>query len=120
MKDFWEFINEANKNTKNEKSLEFFDKRMAGAQKISTQAKKKGGPSLLTHYHFAAKIKQYEDVEEAIKQGKDEQFFNQKYQTLLSQLKTLNMTQKEFQTLSGELEVWGESIVKLFSRKNYE
>lgn len=116
MKDFLTYITEGSLERKQKTPLKFFEKRFQGAKKISEQAKKKGGTSLLTHYHFAAKLEQYESVEEAIQQGKDKKFFESKYQNLLSQLKTLDMTQKEFQSLSGELEVWGEAIVKLFGR----
>ncbi len=116
MKDFLKFLTEAKQET-GTGSLEFFDKRLAGAKKLSAQAKEKGGPSILTHYHFAAKIKQYEAVEQAIRQNKDVAFFESKYRNLLSQLQSLNMTQRQFQALSGELEVWGEAIVQLFPRR---
>lgn len=113
MKKFLDYLTEASKNSTPD-SLTFFDKRMTGAKKLSAQAKEKGGPSLLTHYHFAAKVKQYEAVEQAVREGKDRKFFESKYQSILSKLKNLNMTQRQFQAISGELEVWGEAIVQLF------
>lgn len=114
MKKFLDYIVETQSD--NEKSLGFFEKRLGGAQKISVQAKEKGGLSLLTHYHFAAKIKEYKAVEDAIQEGKGQEFFQSKYRQLLEKLKDLNITQKQFQALSGELEVWGEAIVQLFPR----
>lgn len=115
MKTFMNYIVE--NQSKKDSSMEFFDTRLSGAKKISTQAKDKGGLSLLTHYHFAAKIKEYKAIEEAIEAGKSEEFFQTKYRKLLEQLKNLNITQKQFQALSGELEVWGEAIVQLFPRR---
>ena len=113
MKDFLTYLAES--DSINEKQdLEFFNKRIAGAKKLSAQAEQKGGPAILTHWHFAAKNSQYEQVLSAVRSGKNKEYFVSKYESILDQLKTPNMTQKQFQVLSGRLEVWGEAIAKLF------
>ena len=110
MKDFLTYITEFDEN----KDLEFFNKRIAGAKKISAQAEKKGGPAILTYWHFAAKNSQYKEVLSAVQFGKNKEYFVSKYESIIDQLKTPNMTQKQFQVLSGRLEGWGEAIAKLF------
>jgi hypothetical protein len=112
MKTFEMFIFENNKNEKEFK--DYFDKRLSAAQKTSEQSKEKGGLSLLSYYHFSAKVKQYKAVQKAIKEGKDKNYFMKKYKEILNEMKDLNITQRKFQSLSGELEVWGESIIYLF------
>jgi hypothetical protein len=94
-------------------NIEFFEKRKAGARKISTEAKAKGGPALLTHWHFFAKDKQYAEVIKSIKNKKNKEFFQSKYKSFMSKLHS-KLDQKEFQTISGQLEVWGEVLHKVF------
>jgi hypothetical protein len=38
---------------------EFSAKRLKGATKITEDAKKKGGPSMLTYHHFVVKLPYY-------------------------------------------------------------
>ena len=42
----------------------FAEKRLEGAKKISDTAEEKGGPALLTHYHFAVKLPYYKKAAE--------------------------------------------------------
>jgi hypothetical protein len=93
---------------------EFFDKRREGARKISDSAKEKGGPAMLTHWHFLAKDAQYEDVIKAMKEKKGREFFVGKYKSFLEQLHKSDFGQKRFQAISGQLEVWGEALSRLF------
>ena len=44
----------------NKEFIEFATKRLEGATKISDNAKAKGGPAMLTHYHFVVKLPHYE------------------------------------------------------------
>lgn len=101
---------------KKEEMLDFFNKRKTGAQKIANEAQTKGGTSLLTAWHFKAKNVPYQEIITAIKQDKLETFFNSKFKTALNKLKpNLNLTQEEFQKIMGEIEVYGEAVLKLFN-----
>lgn len=93
---------------------EFFEKRRAGARKISASAKEKGGPAMLTHWHFLAKDAEYEDVFKALEDRKGKEFFVGKYKSFLEQLHKSDFEQKRFQTISGQMEVWGEALSRLF------
>jgi len=98
----------------NNNDLDFFEKRRDGAKKISAAARAKGGPAMLTHWHFFAKDKQYAEVLRAIKSKKKKEFFEMKYNSFMSRLHKSKFDQKEFQTISGQLEVWGEALSRLF------
>jgi hypothetical protein len=93
---------------------EFAEKRLGGAEKITNNAKEKGGPALLTYHHFVVKLPYYKEATE----GKFEQESSKKeYQELLTKLvnSTKNgfkITQTEFQELVGKLEVVGELLIK--------
>ncbi len=95
--------------------LDFFEKRKSGAAKIATEAKSKGGPSILSFWHFAAKSYPYTEVISAIKSNKPESYYLSKCQQLAGQLKFAKLKQKEFQEIMGRLEVWGEAISQLFN-----
>jgi len=87
---------------------EFAQKRMNGAEKIANTAKEKGGPSLLTYQHFVVKLPYYKKASE----GKfDEKKSIEEFKKTLKSI-SLEMTQKEFQTEVGRLEVLGELIIK--------
>lgn len=90
---------------------EFSSKRLKGATKITEDAKKKGGPSMLTYHHFKVKLPYYKDASE----GK----FNfaaavKEFDSCVNILseKMDNMEQIEFQKLMGRIEVLGELIIK--------
>ncbi len=90
---------------------EFAEKRLGGATKISNNAKEKGGPAMLTHYHFVVKLPYYKEASE----GKfDLEKSKKEYKELLDQLCEVgdNMKQVEFQKLVGKIEVIGELIIK--------
>jgi len=96
----------------NPKSFDTFaEKRYGGAEKIADNAKKKGGPSMLTYHHFKVKLPYYKDAIEgkfnytaAVKE------FDQCVNTLADKMD--NMEQIEFQKLMGRIEVLGELIIK--------
>lgn len=93
--------------------ISFFEKRREGANKISIKSKKKGGAAMLTHWHFAAKDKQYQEVIIALKQNQSKTYYESKYKEKFEKLKS-KLDQKSFQSISGELEVWGEALARLF------
>lgn len=93
---------------------DFFEKRKKGASKTALDAKEKGGPSILTYWHFSAKDKPYSDVLKAIAEKREETYFHDQYDNTMKKLHKTKFDQKEFQMTVGELEVWGEAISKLF------
>ena len=96
-----------------EKFDEFLNKRKAGAEKLAASAKAKGGYSILTAIHFAAKEKPYNDcLKWEDKEGK-EKHFKEKANEIYKQLSDLDsLTQREFQDLMGKLEVYGEVYIR--------
>jgi len=87
---------------------EFAESRLNGAKNISSNAKDKGGFSLLTYYHFKVKLPYYKkaaagrfDLEKAKKE------FEETYKKI-----STSMTQIEFQREVGRLEVLGELIIR--------
>jgi len=91
----------------------FLKKRLAGAEKIQAMTEKKGGFSLLTAIHYKAKLKPYAESEKwAEKEGKEDHF-KAKAKEVYAKLKDLDsLSQKQFQSLMGELEVWGEVYIR--------
>jgi hypothetical protein len=92
---------------------DFSTKRQAGAEKISKNAKEKGGVSLLTYEHFVVKLPYYEKA----KSGKfDPEQGKREYKRLLERLveasEEVDINQKAFQRLVGKIEVIGELIIK--------
>jgi hypothetical protein len=99
--------------SKESKFEEFAKKRHDGAEKISNNAKEKGGPAMLTYHHFVVKLPHYKnaydgnfDVEDAKKEYK-------KHLDRLCKLSDgVKIDQVEFQKLVGLIEVLGELIIK--------
>lgn len=91
--------------------IKFFKKRKEGAKNTASSARAKGGPSMLTYYHFAAKNKPYFEAIEAIKRDKPLSFFEKKFKDALRKIN--EDEQKKFQELSGIMEVWGECVAKV-------
>ena len=91
----------------------FAEKRLAGAEKITNNAKEKGGPAMLTYHHFRVKLPYYKKASEGkfdVEEGKKE--FKELLDKLCKISKNVNMEQVEFQKLVGEIEVLGELIIK--------
>lgn len=92
---------------------EFLVKRAAGAKKIEKSTKAKGGYSILTAYHYAGKSKPYADSKKWESKEEKDKHYKQKAMEALDKLKNLDsLSQKEFQTLSGEFEVYGEVYIR--------
>lgn len=91
----------------------FAEKRLAGAEKITDNAKEKGGSAMLTYHHFKVKLPYYEKAAQGkfdIEEGKKE--FQQLMNKLCKISKDVDMGQIEFQKLVGLIEVLGELIIK--------
>ena len=92
---------------------EFLETRKKGADKIRKSAEAKGGASFLTAQHFKAKEVPYKKALEHSTEENKEKYYLEEAEKCLSRLKSWKtMTQKEFQTVMGELEVWGEVYIK--------
>lgn len=100
-------------STQDEKYTEFLKARQSGAKKIQTSAEAKGGPATLTAQHFKAKAKPYKMAIELVDDKNREKIYAKHATECLRKLQGWKtMTQKEFQTIMGELEVWGEVYIK--------
>lgn len=92
---------------------DFSSKRLAGAQKIVDNAKKKGGPAMLTYYHFVVKLPVYKKASEGkfdVEKSKKE--LKKLMKEVCSIGENVNIKQIEFQKLVGKIEVLGELIIK--------
>jgi hypothetical protein len=104
--------------TTEESLKQFLSKRAAGAAKLANTSKEKGGFFTLTAIHFAAKAKPYKEAEKMENApDKDCDVANAHYKKMAEEvyakLKDLDsLSQKEFQALMGELEVWGEVYIR--------
>lgn len=112
-------LNEGSKSTtcddcSKKEQMEFFEKRKEGARAIANMAKAKGGPSTLTYYHFHAKDPLYRQVIDAIRNERPKNYYKNKYDQIMSRLHRTKFDEKDFQELTGELEVWGEALSVLF------
>jgi hypothetical protein len=100
-------FNESSETKKSELE-DFAAIRYKGAEKISDNAKEKGGLALLTWNHFKVKLPYYKKAAEGkldLDEAKKE--FNQTLKSI-----SLDMSQTEFQTEVGRLEVLGELLIK--------
>lgn len=96
-----------------ERYTEFLKARQAGAKKIQHSAEAKGGPATLTAQHFKAKATPYKIALEHVDDKDREKVYAKHATECLRKLQGWKkMTQKEFQTIMGELEVWGEVYIK--------
>lgn len=103
----WRY-NEANKPNKSSKLQEFAETRLKGAEKISKEARSKGGMAILTAYHFDVKLEYYR---RAAAGKTDRKSLEKEYRSLLSSLNNPgSMPKKTFQENVGRLEVVGELI----------
>ena len=101
-----EVLNEAKKAK--ETFEEFATKRLAGAEKIADTTQEAGGLSLLTYRHYKVKLPYYKKATA----GKlDKEAAKKEFNETLKNI-SLNMTQNEFQTEVGRLEVLGELLIR--------
>jgi len=96
----------------------FLVKRAAGAAKLESSSREKGGYSTLTAIHYAAKAEPYAESKKLEAEYKDDhdkvnEIYKQKAEEVYAKLKDLDsLSQKEFQAFMGELEVWGEVYIR--------
>lgn len=87
---------------------DFLAKRKEGASKVQATAEKTGGPATLTAIHFKAKEKPYTEVLSHIDRDK----LLSHVLIILKHLTEIeSLTQTQFQTLTGQLEVYGETYI---------
>jgi glycyl-tRNA synthetase beta subunit len=112
-REFLDFVQTLLESVKLDKFQEFLETRKKGAAKIAKSAQEKGGPSLLTAQHFKAKEVPYKKAIEHVSDETREKYYSEEAEKCLKKLNSWKtMTQKEFQTVMGELEVWGEVYIK--------
>jgi hypothetical protein len=91
----------------------FIEKRKSGADKIRRSAEAKGGPAKLTAIHFAAKEVPYKQALQLSSKDGCNKMLKKKGDELISKLRSWHtMSQKEFQTVMGQLEAYGEVYIK--------
>jgi hypothetical protein len=97
-----------------EEMEDFAEGRGKGAEKITDNAKKKGGDSMLTYHHFKVKLPYYEKASE----GKfDKKKALTEYKKLLNKLykstnENMDIKQIDFQEIMGKIEVLGELLIE--------
>ena len=93
--------------------IEFINKRSKGAAKIAESTEKKGGLSLLTTAHFKAKAVPYSKGLKFCKKPNASELIKAEYKVNLEKLQNLdNLTQTQFQQITGKIEVYGELYIK--------
>lgn len=101
--------------------LEFLKNRRKGAQNNAADAKAKGGDAILSYYHFSVKDKPYREVMQVLKNDGLQaavKFCKNETKRVIRELDFIKDTQKEFQQIVGEIEVYGECYIKLLSIVN--
>ena len=92
---------------------EFIKKRKDGADKIRKSSEAKGGASKLTAIHFAAKETPYKEALSLSTREDCDKVLKKKANELMNKLRSWHtMSQKEFQTVMGKLEAYGEVYIK--------
>ena len=97
-----------------EEMEDFAEGRGKGAEKITDNAKEKGGNSMLTYHHFKVKLPYYEKASE----GKfDKEKAVTEYKKLLERLykstkEEMDIKQIQFQEIMCKIEVLGELILE--------
>jgi tRNA(Ile2) C34 agmatinyltransferase TiaS len=87
---------------------DFASTRLKGAEKIADTTQAAGGLSLLTYKHYKVKLPYYKKAA-AGKLNKDAA--KKEFEKTLSSI-SLGMTQSQFQTEVGRLEVLGELLIE--------
>lgn len=99
--------------------LEFLKNRRDGAKANASAAKEKGGDAIVSYYHFAAKNKPYNKIISVFKsEGLDAalKLCKQQYKILMQDV-DLDMDQKRYQAIVGEIEVYGECYIRLVKER---
>jgi hypothetical protein len=87
---------------------DFAGTRLKGAEKIADTTQKAGGLSLLTYKHYKVKLPYYKKAAA----GKlDKEAAKKEFEETLKSI-SLGLTQTQFQTEMGRLEVLGELLIE--------
>ena len=87
---------------------DFASTRLKGAEKIADTTQEAGGLSLLTYKHYKVKLPYYKKAAD----GKlDKEVAKEEFNKTLKSI-SLDMSQNEFQTEMGRLEVLGELLIE--------
>jgi hypothetical protein len=87
---------------------DFASTRLKGAEKIADTTQEAGGLSLLTYKHYKVKLPYYKKAAD----GKlDKEIAKEEFNKTLKSI-SLDMSQNEFQTEMGRLEVLGELLIE--------
>ncbi len=90
----------------------FIEKRTAGAKKLAESAAEKGKYSILTAIHFKAKEIPYKFCSDNYSEERHKHI-EEKADDCFNQLKSWKkMSQREFQAVMGELEAYGEVVIR--------
>jgi hypothetical protein len=101
---------------------EFVQKRLESAKKFFALFKERGKFSTLSAWHFGAKIKPYLMAKRWSKKPAKERehLFKERYKRAYLRLKNLDkLSQKDFQSVSGVLETYGELYLQSKKPKDY-
>lgn len=95
----------------NKDLYEFLEKRHTGAKKIAKEAK---NTAILTFWHFSSKLLEYDNLMKMVKKGKGKEeirkFCIKEFKKYASEASSIGIEQKQFQSLAGKFEVYGEVI----------
>lgn len=110
---FYKLLENILESTESNTFQDFLETRRKGAQNNASTAKEKGGLALLSYQHFKAKDVPYKKAIKKANNEKRDSYYQEEAEKCLAKLKSWKtMSQKEFQTVMGELEVWGEVYLK--------
>ena len=96
---------------KNQTQIDFFEDRKKWAKRMAQEAR----AAHQDHSFWCENAKDfpYQQVLNAIRGDSPKSFYNAKFREELSKIHG-QLTQKEFQEASGRMNVWAESLIKLF------
>jgi hypothetical protein len=97
-----------------EESFEqFLKKRLAGAEKIAKSSEHKSGFATLTAIHYEAKLKPYAESHKWATKEDRNAHYKEMAKKVYAKLANIDkLSQEQFQSLMGELEVWGEVYIR--------
>jgi len=114
MDKYTRLLNEAKELSGETGMEEFAEKRGEGAEKITDNAKEKGGLSMLTYNHFKVKLPYYSKASKgSLNMDTAKKEYNKLLERLYSSTKEdMNLSQTAFQELMGKIEVLGELLLE--------
>ena len=96
-----------------EEMTDFAKARHAGAEKITDNAKEKGGFALLTYEHFKVKLPYYKEAEKGFNPAEAKKEYVRLCKELHSHMESIEkMDMNKFQQHLGKMEVLGELLIQ--------